>query len=293
MVIVFIQQVVNGLMLGSMYALLAIGYTLVLGILHMLNMAHPQVFMISAYLGLAMMTALSMPIWLAIVVSVIGAGILSNFVELTCFRPVDKKYLETPLLTTFCMGILLEFGVTAIYGTDPKAFPSHMPIGDLQFGGIFIPSVQLLALVLSVLLMLGVDILLYRTKLGRSIRAVAINPSVASLLGINVNVVVSAIFFVSGFLGGAAAIFSAIRMGGINSSMGWGWGMKALAVMVIGGMGNVRGAMVGGLIIGVIEVLSIAYLSASYSDMVIWGALILILTLKKGGLFKVQLRELP
>lgn len=292
MLILFIQQIINGLMLGSMYALIAIGYTLVLGILHMLNMAHPQVYMASAFFGLAMVNFLSMPIWLAILLAVIVAGLLSNLVEITCFRAIDKKYLEAPLLTTFFMGLVLEFVVTAIYGSDPKAFPSQLPIGDIQIGGLYIPSVQMLALSLSILLMLAVDFLLYHTKLGRAVRAVAIDPTIASLLGINVNMVVTAVFFVSGFLGGAAAILAALRMGSLSIGMAWGWGLKSIAVMVMGGMGNVRGAMAAGLIVGLMEVLSIAYWSASYSDLVIWGALILILTVKKGGLFKSELRDL-
>ena len=293
----FEQQVVNGLMLGSSYALIAVGYTLVFGVLNLLNLAHGEVFMFAGYIGLFLVVATGLPIWVAALGAMAGAGLLSLLLWLLCFRPASRREYDpsagsgqafAPVLSTVGFGLMLQQLATRIWGSEARPIPARIEPIDFHFGPVLVSSVQLLSLGAAVLLMVGLSVLIARTELGRRMRAISENPDVAELLGVDTRRTVVLTFLISGILAGAAGILVTLRTGSVAPLVGISIGLKGLAVMVIGGLGNFPGAVVGGLLLGVLEVMTIAYGSAAYADLVIWGALILILLLRPGGLFGVR-----
>lgn len=290
------QQVFNGLMVGSMYSLVAIGYTLVFGLLNLLNFAHGDIFMFGGFIALFLLMSLKLPIWVAFIGSMIGCGVLGFILELVCFRPVKKEYHLAPALGTLGFSILMVELTTKYWGTEPVSLPQTPEImflqgSDLQVGGVLISYVQIVILVGAIVLMAGLEILIQKTRLGRALRATSEDPTTARILGVNTVRTVVAAFVISSALAGAAGILLSLRLGLANPQIGFTYGLKALAVMAIGGLGNLRGAMLGGLVIGMAEVLTVAYGSATYSDVVVWTALIVILLFKPSGLLGTRLQE--
>lgn len=280
----FLQQLINGLMLGSTYSLVAIGYTLVMGLLNLLNIAHGDVFMFGAFLGLSL-AMLNMPLYLSLIVGMIGAGIVSVLVERFCFRPLREAHFLSPLVSTVAFGILLQNVATQIWGSEPSRYPQTTDVAQFQVGPVLISSIQIIILATSVLLMVALDQFVQRTRTGRSMRATSENPQTASLLGVDVNWVITGTFFVSGALAGAGGVLTALVYLQIVPFIGIRQGLIGMVAMVIGGLGNLRGAMLGGLIIGVIEVMNDAYFTASYRDMIIFGLFFLFLVIRPEGLF--------
>jgi len=285
------QQVINGLMLGSMYSLVAIGYTLVFGLLNLLNFAHGDVFMFGGFIALFVLLALKLPIWLAFLGAMVGCGVVGIVLELVCFRPVKKEFHLAPALGTLGFSLVLVELTTKIWGTEPVSLPPSVEVINFQVGNVLISSAQILILAVAIVLMAGLEFLILKTRLGRALRAVAEDPNTAKLLGVNSVRIIVAAFVISSALAGAAGILLALRLGLANPHVGFTYGMKALAVMAIGGLGNMRGAMLGGLIIGMAEVLTVSYGSATYSDVVVWTALIAILLFKPSGLLGTRLQE--
>lgn len=285
------QQVINGLMLGSMYSLVAIGYTLVFGLLNLLNFAHGDIFMFGGFIALFVLLSLKLPLLIAFIGAMVGCGILGFILELVCFRPVKKEYHLAPALGTLGFSLVVIELTTKVWGTEPVSLPPSVEVINFQIGELLISSVQILILAVAIALMAALEFLILKTRLGRAMRAVSEDPNVAKLLGVNAVRTIVAAFIISSALAGAAGILLALRLGLANPHVGFTYGMKALAVMVIGGLGNVRGAMLGGLIIGMAEVLTVAYGSATYSDVVVWTALIAILLFKPSGLLGTKLQE--
>ncbi|MDP2936507.1 MAG: branched-chain amino acid ABC transporter permease [Dehalococcoidia bacterium] len=285
------QQVINGLMLGSMYSLVAIGYTLVFGLLNLLNFAHGDVFMFGGFIALFVLLSLKLPILVAFIGAMVGCGILGFILELVCFRTVKKEYHLAPALGTLGFSLVVIELTTKVWGTEPVSLPPSVEVINFQIGDLLISSVQILILAVAIVLMAALEFLILKTRLGRAMRAVAEDPTVAKLLGVNAVRTIVAAFVISSALAGAAGILLALRLGLANPHVGFTYGMKALAVMAIGGLGNVRGAMLGGLIIGMAEVLTVAYGSATYSDVVVWTGLIAILLFKPSGLLGTKLQE--
>jgi branched-chain amino acid transport system permease protein len=278
-------------MLGSLYSLVAIGYTLVFGILNLLNFAHGDVFMFGGFIALFVLLNLGMPLWVAFIGAMVGCGIIGLILELTCFRPVKKEYHLAPALSTLAFSLVLVELTTKIWGTEPVSLPPAVEAINFEFGGVLISSVQILIIVAAIVLMLGLELLIGKTNLGRAMRAVSEDPTIAKLLGVNPVRTIVATFFISSALAGGAGILWALRLGLANPHAGFTIGLKALAVMAIGGLGNMRGAMLGGIIIGLAEVLTVAYGSATYSDVVVWTALVAILLFKPSGLLGTRLQE--
>lgn len=285
------QQVINGLMLGSMYSLVAIGYTLVFGLLNLLNFAHGDIFMFGGFIALFILLSLKLPLLIAFIGAMVGCGILGFILELVCFRPVKKEYHLAPALGTLGFSLVVIELTTKVWGTEPVSLPPSVEVINFQIGDLLISSVQILILAVAIALMAALEFLILKTRLGRAMRAVSEDPNVAKLLGVNAVRTIVAAFIISSALAGAAGILLALRLGLANPHVGFTYGMKALAVMAIGGLGNVRGAMLGGLIIGMAEVLTVAYGSATYSDVVVWTALIAILLFKPSGLLGTRLQE--
>jgi branched-chain amino acid transport system permease protein len=280
----FWQQLINGLMLGSTYSLIAMGYTLVLGLLKMLNLAHGDVFMFGAFLGYSF-ALLGIPLYWALLLAMVGAGIISLLVERFCFRPLRKAHFLGPLLSTIAFGILLQNVGTQIWGSEPSRYPQTMEMAQFQLGPVLISSVQLIILAISLLLMVGIDQFVRRTRMGRAMRATSENQINASLLGVDVNRVVRFTFFTSGALAGVAGVLTALVYLQITPFIGIRQGLIGMVAIVIGGLGNLRGAMIAGILIGVIEVMNDAYFTASYRDMIIFGLFFLFLMFKPEGLW--------
>ncbi|MFQ5693510.1 MAG: branched-chain amino acid ABC transporter permease [Nitrospinota bacterium] len=280
------QQIVNGIMLGSTYALIAISYTLIMGILDKLNFAVGEVFMLGAYLSMTFITA-GLPLWAAVLLGMLGAGLLSLVVERVSFRPFRNAPPLIPLVSTIGFSFLFQNVAENLWSSEKIPFPETFEIRTYAFGSIFVTSVQLLILGLSVLLIVLLDLFIQRTRMGRGMRAVAESEETACILGVDSNRVNVASFFISGVLAGASGILFALRFFLIWPQMSIDTALKGIAAMVIGGLGSVRGAIVGGLILGLTEVMSVAYLSASYRDVFIYSLLFAALVLRPQGILGV------
>jgi branched-chain amino acid transport system permease protein len=286
----FVQQLVNGLMLGGAYALVAIGYTLIFGVLNLLHLAHGEVFMVGAYLGLALLLW-GLPLWLAVPGAMIGAALLGVIVERVAFRSVRARGSHvTPLMTTIAVGLILQHTVAKIFGAEPLAFPSRVKTVSIDLGVVTLSSLQLAILGTSLVLMALLHLFLSRSRTGMAIRAVAENPTTAGLMGVDVSRAIVITFAVASALAGAAGVLLAWNFTAVNPFFGVKVGLKGLAVMLVGGLGNVVGAMVGGLVVGVVEVMSVAYLESSYRDAFAFGVMIVILLVRPTGLLGARLQ---
>ncbi|MEE9419548.1 MAG: branched-chain amino acid ABC transporter permease [Desulfatiglandaceae bacterium] len=280
----FLQQLINGLTLGSTYSLLAIGFTLVLGLLKMLNIAHGDVFMFGAFLGLSF-AMLGMPLYLALVLAMLGAGIVTIIIERVCFRPLRKAHFLMPLLSTIAFGILLQNVTTQIWGSEPSRYPQTTEIAQFQLGPVLVSSIDIIILAVSLFLMVGIDQFVRRTRFGRSMRATSENPQQANLLGVDINRVIILTFFASGALAGVAGVLTALVYSQITPFIGIRQGLIGMVAMVIGGIGNLRGAMIGGIMIGIIEIMNDAYFTAGYRDIILFGLFFIFIVFKPEGLF--------
>jgi len=286
----FLQQLINGLTLGSTYSLLAIGFTLVLGLLKMLNIAHGDVFMFGAFLGLSF-AMLGMPLYLALVLAMLGAGIVTIIIERVCFRPLRKAHFLMPLLSTIAFGILLQNVTTQIWGSEPSRYPQTTEIAQFQLGPVLVSSIDIIILAVSLFLMVGIDQFVRRTRFGRSMRATSENPQQANLLGVDINRVIIFTFFASGALAGVAGVLTALVYSQITPFIGIRQGLIGMVAMVIGGIGNLRGAMIGGIMIGIIEIMNDAYFTAGYRDIILFGLFFIFIVFKPEGLFGTTERQ--
>ena len=279
----FIQQLLNGFMLGSTYALIAMAYTLLMGILNMLNFAIGEVFMLGAIFGLAFVK-LGLPIHSALLLAVICTGLVSLVIERFSFRPLRNAPPLVPLLSTIGFSILFQNIAENLWGSERSQFPSWMEPIDFHIGPVLISSTQLIIVAVAVLLMVGLDLFIQRTRTGRGMRAVAENIETAGILGVDSNRVISLTFFLTGALAGASGILFGLSFSIVSPFMGMEPGIKGIAAMIVGGMGNLRGAIVGGLFIGITEVLSVAYFGAPAKDFAVYGALFLALIIRPQGI---------
>ena len=297
----FIQQIVNGLVLGSMYALVALGYTMVYGIVNLINFAHGDVMMVGAMTAYSMFKVLNhlmpgLPGWLTVVlatvVAMIACGTLNFFIERFAYRRLRNAPKLAPLVTAIGMSILLETLAMVIWGRDYKVFPSLLPQNIISIHGVVITPVQVMILVLTAVLLGGLTLLINHTKLGRAMRATAENPRVAGLMGVNPNFVISAAFVIGAALAAIAGVMWYANFSTANFYMGFTPGLKAFTAAVLGGIGNMGGAMLGGVLLGVIEVLGAGYIGtvthgmfgSNYQDIFAFIVLILVLTLRPQGL---------
>ena len=278
------QQVVNGLALGSMYALVALGYTLILGVLRLLNLAHGEIFMLGGFVGAAALVA-GLPLPLALLGAAVGAALLGLLVERVCFRPAPPGQELTPALSTVAIGIVLVDLAIKQWGSEPYSVRTGLSGTALALGAIQVSYAQLLILGVALALMAALDVVVRTTPLGRSLRAVAESQVNAALIGIDTRRLIMITFAVTGALAGVAGLLLVLRTGVASPTIGLSFGIKALAVMAVGGLGNLRGAMAAGLLLGLLEVMSLQVGLSSYSDLVVWLALVAVLVFRPGGLF--------
>jgi branched-chain amino acid transport system permease protein len=286
------QQIVNGLILGSTYALVAIGYTLVFGVLNLLNFAHANVFALGGFLLFSGLVSFGLPFPVGVLL-VLGGGVaLGYLTEMICFRPAAGRKDElTPAIASIAFGLVLTEIIAKVWGSEPLRLPPILNAFSLNFDPVQVSGVQVLILALSLALMAALDLLLRRTRLGFALRAVAENREVAQLLGIDIRATVVLAFALSGALASLAGVLVSARLGLADPNIGLSYGLRALAVMVIGGLGNVRGAMLAGLLVGFVDVFTLAFLSEAYSGVGAWVLLILVLLFKPSGLLGTYLQR--
>ena len=283
----FVEQLVNGVMLGAVYALIAIGYTLIFGVLGLLHLAHGEVFMVGAFAGLVAVRATG-SVLLAMAFAMVVTGVLGVVIERVAFRPLRGAHHLAPLATTIGVGIVLQETTRWYFGPEQKGFPPTLAADVWQLGPLRISSAQAFLLVTAVVLMAALHLFLARTSAGRAIRASAEDQSVATLLGVNVNGTIVACFLIGSALAGAAGVLVGLIYNSVHPFIGVQMGIKGLVVMLLGGLGNVTGAMLAGVLLGILEVLGAGYLASSYRDAFAFGALMLVLLVRPEGLLGVQ-----
>lgn len=289
------QQVINGLFLGSIYALFALGYTLVFGVLDILNLAHAAVFTLASFAALFLVGQFGMHILLAFPLAVLFAGLVGLLLERVAFRPLRARADSniSGLISSIAMATIFEALALWIWGPNVSRFPfGTIPERQFQVAGAVISRLQVTIIAVAVGLFLALWWLVTRTRLGREIRAVAESPRAARILGVNVDRMIAASFFVSSALGGAAGVLFGLAFNAIQPDMGRSVELKGLAVIILGGMGSMTGAVLAGFALGLSEVFVVAHLGASYRDAVSFAGLFLILVLRPRGLLgQAALRE--
>ena len=285
------QQLVNGLMLGASYALVAIGYTLIFGVLNLLYFAQGEVFMVGAFVGLYLVVGAGANIYGAILGAMVICGALGAVAVFVAVRPVAKDRPLAPLISTIGLTIILQNLAVYIFGGQQMAFPETMEQRLYRLGPVTVGSAQLFILTVAIALMVLLWLFIARTKLGRAIRATAENHETAALLGVDVDRVVLITFIIGSGIAGVAGVLDGIKNSNISPFMGLGAAVKGLIVMLLGGLGNVPGAMAAGLMLGMIEILSAAYIGTAERDLFSFLILILILLWRPTGLFGTRTVE--
>lgn len=317
----FLQQLINGVSLGAIYSLIALGYTMVYGVLKLINFAHGDVYMVGAFMGYYLANglgargaqmlgmsadgimargllgsgAMEPSLITALVVMLLAMAIcaaLGVIIERFAYRPVRKYSRLTALITAIGVSLLLENGGQVVFGADPKFFPELFKKRNIElFGGASINSADIIVLVIAIALMVALQLIVFRTKTGRAMRAVSFNLQSAKLMGINTDRIIMFTFALGSALAAAAGVLVAIRIPRIDPLMGILVGLKAFVAAVLGGIGNIPGAMLGGLLIGITETMVVGYLSPTYKDAVAFAILILILLFRPSGLLGAVAQE--
>jgi branched-chain amino acid transport system permease protein len=294
----FFQQVINGLSLGAIYALIALGYTMVYGVLRLINFAHGDVYMLGAFAGYFLANALNLDanpsvLW-AILVTIgsmaicAGIGIL---IERLAYRPVRHHSRLTSLITAIGVSLLLEYGGQVVFGATPRFFPQMIRSETYAVGGVQITNQSLLIIVFAVVVMFALQYVVHRTRIGKAMRATSFNLSVAKLMGINTDFVIAFTFALGSALAAAGGVLVALAIPRIDPLMGLMTGLKAFVAAVLGGIGNIPGAMLGGLLIGLMETALSATAYSTYRDAVAFGVLILILIVRPAGILGTAVTE--
>ncbi|MEO0314298.1 MAG: hypothetical protein RI928_754 [Pseudomonadota bacterium] len=295
------QQLINGLVLGAMYALVALGYTMVYGVLNLINFAHGDVLMIGAMVGWSLLQVIQslspeLPGFLALMLAIAGAipvcVIVSVLIERVAYRRLRDAPRLAPLITAIGISILLQTLAMMIWGRNPLPFPQVLSSDPLHVMGALITPTQVLLLLLAAISMMGLSLLVERTRMGRAMRAVAENPRVAALMGVNANRVIVFTFAIGAALAAVAGVMWGANYASAQFAMGFTPGLKAFSAAVLGGIGNIYGAMLGGILLGLIESLGAGYigdltagvLGSHYQDIFAFIVLILVLTLRPSGI---------
>jgi branched-chain amino acid transport system permease protein len=301
----FFQELVNGLTTGALYSLVALGFSMVYGVLKLLNFAHGDLYMVGAYIGFfviqwfggAQHLTIAVPLLLVIMFA-LAAGLVGGLgvaIERFAYRPLRDAPRIAPLITAIGVSFFLESSALLLFGAQYRVYNTADFISlssGIQIGSVTIDSVQILVLVLGVVLMAGLQLLVNRTRLGRQMRAVAADREAAEMLGINVNFVITATFFLGSALAGVAGIMGGLLFNQVTATIGFIAGLKAFTAAVVGGIGSIPGAMLGGLFIGVAESFVTGYISSTYSNLIVFGILIVVMLLRPSGLLgRAQLQK--
>ena len=301
----FFQELVNGITTGALYSLVALGFSMVYGVLKLLNFAHGDLYMVGAYIGFfiiqffggAANVRIPVPLLLAIMF-VVAAGLVGGLgvaIERFAYRPLRDAPRIAPLITAIGVSFFLESAALLLFGSQYREYNTAEFISlssGIRIGSVTIDSVQILVLVLGLLLMTGLQLVVNRTRLGRQMRAVAVDREAAEMLGINVNFVITATFFLGSALAGIAGVMGGLLFNTVTSTIGFIAGLKAFTAAVVGGIGSIPGAMLGGLVIGIAESFVTGYISSTYSNLIVFGLLIVVMLVRPSGLLgRVQLQK--
>ena len=294
----FIQTLINGLVTGCLYALIALGYSMVYGILKLLNFAHGDVYMVGIYIGYFVMlgfggpTGLSVAVPLLILImmtaAALGTGLLGVAIERFAYRPLRDAPRIAPLITALGVSFVLENTMLLLFGGQYRNYNTQDYIsttGGITIDGATISWVDLMIFGVSVLMMIGLQLLVKRTTLGKQMRAVAADREAAEMIGINVDRTITLTFFIGSAMAGVAGVMSGLAFNAFNNTIGFLAGLKAFTAAVVGGIGSIPGSMIGGLVIGLAEAFSLSYISTEYSDLIVFGILIVTMLIRPTGLF--------
>lgn len=286
---IFVQQLINGLSLGSIYALIALGYTMVYGIVKLINFAHGDVMMVGAYAGYFVLVALGVSAFGmagAFIAAMVLCGLLSILIERFAYRPLRESPRLNSLITAIAVELILQnlMRVLPFVGPDPRQFPT-METKNFTFGILSVSNLQLVVIISSAILMVLLNFLVNKTKTGKAMQAVSYDLKASALMGINVNKIIAVTFVVGSVLAGAGGVLYATAYPQVDPVMGYIPGLKAFVAAVLGGIGSIPGAMAGGIILGIAETLTKGYLSSQYADAISYIILIVILLVKPAGLF--------
>lgn len=285
------QQMINGISLGSIYALIALGYTMVYGIIRLINFAHGDIYMLGAYIGYFCTSILHMSFFPALIIAMVVAAVTGVIIERAAYKPLRHAPKIAVLITAIGVSLLLEYGGMLVVSPQPRTFPALIPSVLYNIGGVIINSQQIVILAISLALMVILTYVVQRTKIGKAMRAVSFDTDAARLMGINVDGVISFTFAIGSGLAAAAGVLVGIYYNSIDPLMGIMPGLKAFVAAVLGGIGIIPGAMLGGVIMGVIEALVSGFISSTFRDAAAFGILIVILLFKPSGLLGKNVRE--
>ncbi len=286
-----LQQLINGLSLGAIYALIALGYTMVYGVLRLINFAHGDVYMLGAFAGYYLANALDLdasPSILGAIVVTLGAmaicAVIGVLIERFAYRPVRHHSRLTSLITAIGVSLLLEYGGQVVFGANPRFFPQMIRAEVYSVGGVQITNQNLLIIVVAIVVMFGLEFIVHRTRIGKAMRATSFNLSVAKLMGINTDYVIAFTFALGSALAAVGGVMVALAIPRIDPLMGLMTGLKAFVAAVLGGIGNIPGAMIGGVLIGLLETWLSATAYSTYRDAAAFAVLILILLFRPAGI---------
>lgn len=278
------QQITNGLTIGMIYALIALGYTMVYGILKIVNFAHGDIYMIGSFLGLFFLKELQVPLFVAFIFSAVVTALLGVMIERTAYRPLRKADRIVPLISALGVSTFLISVAQLIWGTEMRPFPTTFGAKTYTVGSVSISEIQILILVLSCLLMVGLHLFVKKTKIGTAMRATSISLTNAALLGINTNRMISLAFAIGSALAACAGIMVGIYYNAVYPTMGYMAGINAFTAAVLGGIGSIPGAMLGGVLLGLVEALAGAYISTQYKSVISFAILIIVLLIRPSGI---------
>lgn len=291
-----LQQLVNGITLGGVYALIAVGYTMVYGVIQLINFAHGEIYMLGAFLTFTMVTTLNLPFFVAILLTIMICACFGIVLDFVAYRPLRKAPRLAALITAIGMSLFLQNLALLIWGSQIKSYPRDvLPAifnkAAFSFGEVFISWIQVFILSVTVIAMAILHIIIHRTKVGTAMRAVSQDKTTAALMGIAVNRVISFTFAIGSAMGAMAGVMVGLYYNAIFPHMGYMAGVKAFAAAVLGGIGSVPGAMLGGGVLGIAEVLGAGYLSSEYRDGISYAVMILVILFKPSGLIGKPLTE--
>ena len=286
-----LQQLINGLILGSVYALLALGYTMVYGIIKLINFAHGDIYMMGAFIGYFLITKYHMNFFVALVLTMVLTAILGVVIEFLAYRPLRNSTRIAALITAIGVSFFLEYSMVRLVGANKHAFPKTLATVKYNLGPVSVTNVQLIILGVSIFLMLALQFIVQKTKMGKAMRAVSVDSDAAQLMGINVNSTISFTFALGSALAGAGGVLIGLYYNSVDPLMGMVPGIKAFVAAVLGGIGIIPGAAVGGFMIGLLETFSVSIGLASYKDAVVYAVLIIILLVRPAGILGKNVKE--
>ena len=286
-----LQQIINALSLGSIYALLALGYSMVYGIINLINFAHGDIYMLGAFFAYYVINAWHFNFITALLSAMIVGAVSGVVIEYFAYRPLRKSPRIAVLITAIGVSFLLENGMSYFVGSNARSFPQVIEQVNYVFGGVQISNIQILILVTALILMVSLQLIIKKTKMGRAMRAVSVDPAAAELVGVNVNHTISFTFALGSALAGAAGVLIGMYYNQIDPLMGMTPGIKAFVAAVLGGIGSVPGASLGGFLIGILETLFQSIGLSAYKDAVVYLVLIVILLFLPAGIFGKNAKE--